>query len=169
MDNFDVIIVGGGLAGLTAAIHLRRENYNVAVFESKPYPHHKVCGEYVSNEVIPYLEFLGVSLPQTFQINEMLLSLEKGKALKAKLPMGGFGLSRYTFDHLLYRRAMDLGAIVFTKSVTSINYENDNFRVGIESGKEYSSKFVIGAYGKRGVLDKDLKRHFIQKNLHGWL
>jgi len=163
MDNFDVIIVGGGLAGLTAAIHMRRENYNVAVFESKPYPHHKVCGEYVSNEVIPYLEFLGISLPQTFQFNEMLLSLEKGKALKAKLPMGGFGLSRYTFDHLLYKRAMDLGVIVFTKSVTSISYENDNFRVGVESGQEYISKFVIGAYGKRGVLDKDLKRHFIQK------
>jgi len=162
MDNFDVIIVGGGLAGLTAAIHLRKENYNVAVFESKQYPHHKVCGEYISNEVKPYLEFLGISLPQTFQFNEMLLSIGKGNALKAKLPLGGFGLSRYTFDHLLYKRAIELGATVFIESVTSISYENDSFRVGA-LGKEYTSKFVIGAYGKRGVLDKDMQRHFIQK------
>ncbi|MEG3658862.1 NAD(P)/FAD-dependent oxidoreductase [Arenibacter palladensis] len=163
MDNFDVIIVGGGLAGLTAAIHLRRENYDVAVFESKPYPHHKVCGEYISNEVKPYLEFLGVSLPQTFQFNEMLLSIEQGKALKANLPMGGFGLSRYTFDHLLYQRALELEVNVFVNSVNSIKFENDKFRVGLESGQEYTSKFVIGAYGKRGVLDKDLGRYFIQK------
>ncbi|MCK0189247.1 NAD(P)/FAD-dependent oxidoreductase [Arenibacter sp. F20364] len=162
MDNFDVIIVGGGLAGLTAAIHLRRENYSVAVFESKQYPHHKVCGEYISNEVTPYLTFLGVSLPQTFQLNEMLLSTEKGEALRAKLPMGGFGISRYTLDNLLYQRALDLGATVFFNSVSSISYENDNFKIGVEPGKEYGCKFVIGAYGKRGVLDKDLQRDFIQ-------
>ena len=163
MDDFDVIIVGGGLAGLTAAIHLRSENYNVAVFESKRYPHHKVCGEYVSNEVTPYLEFLGISLPPTPPINEMLLSLENGNVLKAKLSMGGFGLSRHTFDHLLYKRAKELGAMVFIESVDSINYENNHFRVGLDSGRECTGKFVIGSYGKRGMLDKDLKRRFIQK------
>lgn len=163
MDNFDVIIVGGGLAGLTAAIHLRRENYKVAVFESKQYPHHKVCGEYISNEVIPYLEFLGVTLPPTFQLNELLLSTESGKALRAKLPLGGFGLSRYTFDNLLYHRAMDLGVLVRICSVTSITYEKDSFKVGVDNGSEYHCKFVIGAYGKRAALDKDLQRNFIQK------
>ncbi|MDL5512819.1 NAD(P)/FAD-dependent oxidoreductase [Arenibacter sp. M-2] len=163
MDNFDVIIVGGGLAGLTAAIHLRKENYSVAIIESRQYPHHKVCGEYISHEVKPYLEFLGITLPQTFQFNEILLSIEKGKALKAKLPLGGFGLSRYILDHLLYQRSLALGSFVFNDSVTAIDYENDNFRVLLASGKEYKSKFVIGAYGKRAGLDKELQRQFIEK------
>jgi flavin-dependent dehydrogenase len=163
MDNYDVIVVGGGLAGLTAAIHLRKENYKVAVFESKQYPHHKVCGEYISNEVIPYLEFLGVTLPPTCQLNELLLSTKSGKALRAKLPLGGLGISRYTFDNLLYHRALDMGVIVHNCSVTSITYENDRFKVGVDTGTEYCGKFVIGAYGKRGALDKDLQRNFIQK------
>ncbi|MEC8402689.1 MAG: FAD-dependent oxidoreductase, partial [Bacteroidota bacterium] len=52
---FDVIIVGGGLAGLTNAIHLSKVNQNVLLIEKNSYPKHKVCGEYISNEVIPYL------------------------------------------------------------------------------------------------------------------
>ncbi|MCM4152345.1 NAD(P)/FAD-dependent oxidoreductase [Arenibacter sp. N53] len=163
MDSFDIIIVGGGLAGLTAAIHLKLKNYKVAVFEARQYPHHKVCGEYISNEVLPYMEFLGVSLPRTVQINEMLFSTVNGKTLKAQLPLGGFGLSRYTFDYLLYRRAIALGVLVIQENATSVGFESDNFSVLTESGTEYTSKFVIGAYGKRGMLDKELQREFIQK------
>ena len=53
-----MIIIGGGLAGLTSAIHLAMEGYNLLLLERYPYPHHKVCGEYVSNEIAPYLENL---------------------------------------------------------------------------------------------------------------
>ena len=52
---FDVIIVGGGLAGLTSAIHLSKQNKQVLLVEKNEYPKHKVCGEYISNEVLPYL------------------------------------------------------------------------------------------------------------------
>ncbi|MCM4173261.1 NAD(P)/FAD-dependent oxidoreductase [Arenibacter sp. TNZ] len=163
MDDFDVVIVGGGLAGLTAGIHLIIKNYKVAIFESKQYPHHKVCGEYVSNEILPYMEFLGVSLPQTSQLNEMLFSTVNGRTLRAKLPLGGFGLSRYTFDHILYKKAMALGVSIIPENVTSVDFNGSHFRVSTDSDKEYSGKFVIGAYGKRGMLDKDLQRDFIQK------
>ncbi|WP_322929927.1 FAD-dependent oxidoreductase [Arenibacter sp. GZD-96] len=46
MKNFDVILIGGGLAGLTASIHLRKNGLRVLVIEQRHYPHHKVCGEY---------------------------------------------------------------------------------------------------------------------------
>jgi len=60
VKSYDVIIVGGGLAGLTAAIHLSKAKHTVLVLEKNTYPHHKVCGEYVSNEILPYLEYLGI-------------------------------------------------------------------------------------------------------------
>ena len=42
--NFDVIVIGGGLAGLTSAIHLAKANFKVLVIEKQSYPRHKVCG-----------------------------------------------------------------------------------------------------------------------------
>ena len=59
-NKFDIIIVGGGLAGLTTALHLANNNCKVCLIEKNEYPHHKVCGEYVSNEVLSYLEILGI-------------------------------------------------------------------------------------------------------------
>ncbi len=58
----EISIIGGGLAGLTAAIDLLNRNFNVVVFEKNEYPKHKVCGEFISNEVLPYLENLGLNI-----------------------------------------------------------------------------------------------------------
>ena len=52
----EVLILGGGLAGLTSAIHLLKLGLQVTVIEKNNYPKHKVCGEYISNEVLPYLD-----------------------------------------------------------------------------------------------------------------
>ena len=44
----DVLIVGGGLAGLVNAIHLSKTGLKVIVLEKNDFPKHKVCGEYLS-------------------------------------------------------------------------------------------------------------------------
>ncbi|HNU89628.1 MAG TPA: FAD-dependent oxidoreductase, partial [Ferruginibacter sp.] len=49
----DITIIGGGLAGLVSAIHLSKAGLAVTLIEKNEYPKHKVCGEYVSNEVLP--------------------------------------------------------------------------------------------------------------------
>ena len=54
----DILLIGGGLAGLAAALDLAQRGHRVVVVERKQYPFHKVCGEYVSNEVLPYLRRL---------------------------------------------------------------------------------------------------------------
>ena len=43
--DYDIGIVGGGLAGLTAAIQLRKKGYAVALWEKNSYPFHRACGE----------------------------------------------------------------------------------------------------------------------------
>ena len=76
-----VIVVGGGLAGLTTALHLSHFGIRVTLIEKNSYPRHKVCGEYLSNEVLPYLRSLGFD-PFDFgakKIERFELSSVKGK------------------------------------------------------------------------------------------
>ena len=63
-DSYDCILIGGGLAGLCSAISLRLAGFKILLLEKNHYPKHKVCGEYVSKEVTPYLQFLGINLQE---------------------------------------------------------------------------------------------------------
>ncbi|MCG8331803.1 MAG: NAD(P)/FAD-dependent oxidoreductase [Chitinophagales bacterium] len=162
---FDVLIVGGGLAGLVNAVHLSKAGLKVLVLEKNSYPKHKVCGEYISNEVLPYLESLGI---QPFQvgatsIHKFLLSAPKGTQIKTQLPLGGFGLSRFTLDNLLYQKAIENGCVVKKATVEKIDFLGEHFEVSTRGGGTYLATFTIGAYGKRSTLDVQLARRFIQK------
>ncbi|GMN08925.1 hypothetical protein MTsPCn9_06190 [Croceitalea sp. MTPC9] len=165
MKKYDVIIIGGGLAGLTAAIHLKQENCEVLVIEKNMYPNHKVCGEYISNEVKPYLKSLGLAIDlfPYAEIDTLQMSTRSGKMIETKLPLGGFGISRYTFDNLLFEKASAIGVEFLFDMATLVTFENHIFKVMVGSKTTYNTSIVIGAYGKRSVLDKSLKRNFIQQ------
>jgi len=49
-SHWDLIIIGGGLAGLSSAILSSRQGLKVLVIEKGSYPRHKVCGEFISME-----------------------------------------------------------------------------------------------------------------------
>ncbi|RYE24641.1 MAG: NAD(P)/FAD-dependent oxidoreductase [Sphingobacteriales bacterium] len=165
---YDVIIVGGGLAGLTAAIRLGSAGKKTLLLEKKTYPYHKVCGEYVSKEVLAYLCSLGFD-PFKYDaanISKLRISTPSGKSIYAPLDLGAFALSRYTMDKELADIAKAKAAEVLTKTrVTDIQLLNDTFTVSTQTGETYHSKFVIGSWGKRETLDKKLNRSFIDQHM----
>lgn len=163
----DVIVIGGGLAGLTAAIHLAKNGLSVLVFERHAYPKHKVCGEYVSNEVIPYLNSLGVNLNQLPlpQINQLLITTSTGKEINQDLPLGGFGISRYAFDELLYQRAKELKVDFIFEKVKDVVVIEEMYSVSTRNDC-FTAKLVLGCFGKRSNLDQHFNRNFINKPAH---
>ncbi|MBL29927.1 MAG: FAD-dependent oxidoreductase [Flavobacteriaceae bacterium] len=165
IKSFDVVIVGGGLAGLTSAIHLSKLKKQVLVIEKQSYPKHKVCGEYISNEVIPYLNSLEIDpiMEGAKKINRVHVSTINGSLIKGNLPLGGFGMSRYFFDNLLLKKACLNGVKVIKDSVISIIFQNDLFIIKTKNSKTFKSKIAIGAYGKRSDLDIKMNRKFIRK------
>ncbi|WP_342774063.1 NAD(P)/FAD-dependent oxidoreductase [Muriicola soli] len=160
---YDVICIGGGLAGLTAAIHLRKEGHKVLVLEKEEYPHHKVCGEYLSKEVLPYLSQLNIELPSEVHIDTLEFSTQNGRSLRVELPLGAIGISRYTLDFTLYKEAVKLGVDIEFCTVKSVDFNTNIFTVYSGSNLQFQAHFVIGAYGKRSHLDKNLSREFIDK------
>ena len=170
MDKSQVIIIGGGLAGLTAAIHLSMHDIEVVLIEKEKYPHHKVCGEYLSQEVLPYLQLLGVDLYTLApaEIKRLKYSSSNGKTTSCNLEMGGLGISRYSLDHYLFTKALASNCKIINASVSKVEYRNSMFLVSIDEKEILQSDFVLGAFDKRSKLDKDLNRSFISKNSE-WL
>lgn len=164
-SNNKISIIGGGLAGLSAAIDLLNRNYDVVVFEKNEYPKHKVCGEFISNEVLPYLKALGLDIEslRPTNITKTVLSTHSGKTIKTDLPLGGFGISRYTLDNYLFKKVIELGGKVVKDSVISIDFSDNFFTISTQSNQVFKSKIVLGAFGKRSNLDIELKRNFIQQ------
>jgi flavin-dependent dehydrogenase len=160
-----VAIIGGGLAGLTSAIALAGKGSSVVLLEKKSYPFHKVCGEYVSNEVLPYLRTIGAD-PASLQpatLTRFQLSSPSGKVLESPLDLGGFGISRYTFDYFLYQQALNQGVNVKQHtSVQEVRFENDRFVLRLSGGETLEAALVLGAYGKRSMLDRQLNRSFFR-------
>ena len=162
---FDVIIVGGGLAGLTSAIHLSKREKHVLLIEKSAFPKHKVCGEYVSNEVLPYLNSLGIDpiSEGAKKITKVHISTTKNNLIKGELPLGGFGISRYFLDDLLAKKARLNGVQILKDTVDSIHFKKESFTIITKNSGVFQSKITIGAFGKRSSLDQKMKRKFIQK------
>lgn len=167
--NWDVLIIGGGLAGLTAAIHLSQKDLKVLLIEKSDYPRHKVCGEYISNEILPYLSWLGIDISQLnpTHISKFEFSSNDGKNAQAELPLGGFGVSRYTLDYFLYQKALADNAVILKDTVTNIVFDHDIFTV-TTSEQTLTAKIVLGAFGKRSNVDQVLNRNFFHKK-SAWL
>ncbi|MEM9324565.1 MAG: NAD(P)/FAD-dependent oxidoreductase [Bacteroidota bacterium] len=162
----DVIVIGGGLAGLFAAWQLKESGFDVTVIEKKKYPFQRVCGEYVSNEVIPFLESRGL-FPHELQpatIDQFRLTSVGGAVLDMPLDLGGFGISRFAWDHWLVQKLQSKGVIVKEgESVQSIRQSGDSQVIKTSNGHETQARLVIGAFGKRSILDKSLDRSFMRR------
>ncbi|PVX47655.1 flavin-dependent dehydrogenase [Flavobacterium sp. 103] len=170
ITNKLVTIVGGGLAGLTAAIHLSKIGLQVIVIEKNEYPKHKVCGEYISNEVLPYLNWLSLDISELnpTHISKLDFSTPNGKLINCDLPLGGFGVSRFALDAFLCKKAIENGCEIVQDNVDDIVYKNGFFTVSTLKSRIITSEIVIGAFGKRSNIDQKLKRGFIQEKSH-WL
>jgi flavin-dependent dehydrogenase len=160
-----VAIIGGGLAGLTSAIQLATQGIEVSLFEKKKYPFHRVCGEYISNETVPFLKANGI-YPEEFNptsIRHLQLTAVNGNSVHLPLKLGGFGISRYNFDQFLFEKATAAGVKFFLQSeVEDVHYEDESFIISVGE-KQFETDVVIGSFGKRSKLDLTLKRNFIQR------
>jgi flavin-dependent dehydrogenase len=161
-----IVVIGGGLAGLISSIQLVRAGIPCLLIEKKSYPFHRVCGEYVSNEALPFLKANGlypkdITLPQ---INFFEFSACDGRSCKLPLDLGGFGISRYSFDHFLYTIAKKEGvSFELNTEVSSVTFKDETFEIETPVCR-HSADLVIGAFGKRSKIDAQQGRGFIKKH-----
>jgi flavin-dependent dehydrogenase len=157
MTRADVLVVGGGPAGATAAQRLARVGLGVDLVERAAGPHDKVCGEFVSGEARAMLEGLDLGEVAAAAPTIDVLSLHAGAhAAEAPLPFRACGLSRRVLDEALLAAAARAGARL-RRGVAVRRLERDpagSWRARLADGSTLTAPRVVLAVGKH-----DLRGH----------
>jgi len=143
--NTDVFVVGGGPAGLAAAIAAARKGFSVTVADGSAPPIDKPCGEGLMPEAQAALKSLGVVLPESAGRKfRGIRFLQNETEVSAEFPLGqGLGIRRPVLHGLLIEAAEKLGIRLLWKASVQ----------GIESGTIHltegsvSARWIIGADG----------------------
>lgn len=142
----DVFVIGGGPAGLAAAIAARQQGFRVAVADGAKPPIDKTCGEALLPNAIAALEKLGVCVPcgEACPVRGVRF-LSNGLSAEAVFPSGCRGLSvrRTTLHRILTERAAELGVdLLWHSAVTGIS--DDEVRLG---DRTIRATWIVGADG----------------------
>lgn len=152
MREFDVIVVGGGPAGSTAAGLCAQRGLSVALLEHKRFARHKVCGDVINPNCWPVLERLGAAdrvraLPQ-HRITGALFTTPGGESVA--VAMEAVAIRRALFDAALLQHARDCGVTVFEGDAV-----HDSAGAGevVTHNQRYLALLgIIGADGRHSVV-----------------
>jgi flavin-dependent dehydrogenase len=151
----DVAVLGAGIAGSSVAKSLADRGWETVLFDRRPFPRHKVCGEFLSPESQSMLNTLGLrGLVESLQprlINRTRLIFSYGNVLEIPLPGVALGISRYSLDSALHSAALNSGVHVQTATTVTSVYPNDRgYTIETKQGEErkkYHVRAVIAAWG----------------------
>lgn len=155
-SDWDVIIIGAGPAGTSAAIHLAQLGRRVLLVERKSLPRFKVCGCCLNQQAVNRLRQLNV-FETVLEAGAIPLQrfrwASAGRTATLSLP-GGLALSREKLDSLLVERAIELGVSVVPQTIASLSSE-ERLRRRVELNRndesaEVTAKTVVVAAGLAG-------------------
>jgi 2-polyprenyl-6-methoxyphenol hydroxylase-like FAD-dependent oxidoreductase len=146
VNGTEVFVIGGGPAGLAAAIAARRRGFQVVVADGNKPPIDKPCGEGLMPDSIAALNQLGVEIaPHEGYPLQGIKFLEKDKSAKACFPTGqGAGLRRPILHQKMLDRAVALGVqFLWETPVTGIRCGG----VNLAAGNFVHANWIVGADG----------------------
>ncbi len=153
----DVIVIGAGVAGSSAAFHLANAGLNVLVLEKEKLPRYKTCGGGVIKRAAELLPFSidpvveqKLSRVDIFDHDNNLHFMEERKD-----PFT-FMVMRADFDNFILSKAVEKGAVVHDESEV-IGLENFRDYVDVKTRNDnFRARFVIAADGATGISAKCL-------------
>ena len=164
-----ISIVGGGLAGLSLGIGLRKRGVPVRLYEAGKFPRHRVCGEFISGIKQEALQHLGIGdLFDNVLLHREVRWYRSGEMfLRAELPVPALGVSRYQLDAWMVKRLRSLGGEVIESE--RVKTEVSEGWVLASGRKSYSRSPWLGLkmHIEGLELEGDLEMHLGDKGYVG--
>lgn len=160
-----ITIIGGGLAGLTLGILLRRESVPVTIFEAGKYPRHRVCGEFLSGSGRKILREIGVEakISKKREAATCAFHVPRRAPVQFTLRNPALCVSRYDLDAALAKEFQELGG----QLQTGVRRDAENGEAGVvratgrrRSEVSESRLFGLKAHAGEVPLGADLEMHF---------
>ena len=165
MNDYNVIVVGAGPAGATAARNCAKGGLKTLLLEKEEVPREKRCGGGISSGTLKELDF---ELPEDIVERRCVgMRAIQGK-VKNEVRVShcvATMVTRSKFDAFLIEKAVESGAKLQQKEpCLSVKVTGDGVKVTTSSG-EYSADAVIGADGVYSVVAKSFRPPFSQEEL----
>jgi len=155
--NVDVLIVGAGPSGSTAATVLAKQGHSVAIIDKGIFPRHKTCASWINALAFKRLDYLQSELPNLvdcpfYGIRFYNESMSRHGTYNERKPSGYLTL-RSKFDHGLARVAEKAGATLH-QGVRAVRIEEnkDGVRAELSDGAVVRAKFLLGADGSNSQI-----------------
>ncbi|MFW5966010.1 MAG: NAD(P)/FAD-dependent oxidoreductase [Persicimonas sp.] len=149
----DVLIAGGGPAGLAAAIRARQRGLSCAIVEPKPPPIDKACGEGLMPAALALLDELGVEAPagHPFVGIRYLDAVRPQLSAEGDFAQPGRGVRRTELYERLHRRAVELDVERIEGCIERVEQHPGH----VEADGE-KARYLIGADGLHSHVRREV-------------
>lgn len=155
---WDVVIVGAGPAGSTAAIYLARSGHKVLLLDKENFPRDKVCGDGLIADSLRCLNRMGL-LSEVESKGKAIpyMSYYSPSRIRVDTYSKMIAIKRLHLDYIIVQEAVKSGAVLLQANVTNLEQDNDFVSVGTaESGSPIQAKVCILATGAHIMLGKKI-------------